>query len=257
MLNLEELVESHYDALNENDLYIWQYIYHHKRECQKMSIQELAQSCNVSHTSIIRFCKKLGLDGYSELKVHLKWNLEKGFHYEKNTIRDAVKELHETITMMEEKDLDPVLEMIHQAKRVFIYGSGQVQYNAAQELRKDFAYGKKIFFVIDGELEIDTTLRYANREEDVFILISLSGDSETVVTLAKALKQMRIKNIGIALDNHNLLSKYADQFLGFKATSFDTGFYDKRFTCTGHFYLVISMLFLRYLEYYNQQKEIH
>ena len=73
---LDEMVNSHYDQLNENDLYIWQYIYHHKSDCQKMSIQELARTCNVSHTSIIRFCKKIGLDGYSELKIHLKWSIK-------------------------------------------------------------------------------------------------------------------------------------------------------------------------------------
>ena len=58
-MTLDELVESRYDELNENDLYIWQYIFHHKTECQKMSIQQLAHACNVSHTSIIRFTKKI------------------------------------------------------------------------------------------------------------------------------------------------------------------------------------------------------
>ena len=79
---LDEMVNSHYDQLNENDLYIWQYIYHHKSDCQKMSIQELARTCNVSHTSIIRFCKKIGLDGYSELKIHLKWSMKKQFDFD-------------------------------------------------------------------------------------------------------------------------------------------------------------------------------
>ena len=81
-MTLDELVESHYDELNENDLYIWQYIFHHKTECQKMSIQQLAHACNVSHTSIIRFTKKIGLDGYSELKVYLKWSLNKQFDFD-------------------------------------------------------------------------------------------------------------------------------------------------------------------------------
>ena len=74
-MTLDKLVEDNYHQLNENDLYIWQYILHHKRECQRISIKDLARNCNVSHTSILRFTKKLGLEGFSELKVHLKWDL--------------------------------------------------------------------------------------------------------------------------------------------------------------------------------------
>lgn len=59
MMKLDKLVDEHYHELNEIDLYIWQYILHHKRECQKMSIKDLAYNCNVSHTSILRFTKKL------------------------------------------------------------------------------------------------------------------------------------------------------------------------------------------------------
>ncbi|MDE6195793.1 MAG: MurR/RpiR family transcriptional regulator, partial [Erysipelotrichaceae bacterium] len=78
-MTLEKLVNQYYDKLNENDKYIWQYIYHHQQECQKMSIQELARICNVSHTTIIRFAKKIGLDGYSDIKMYLKWGLDKKF----------------------------------------------------------------------------------------------------------------------------------------------------------------------------------
>ena len=46
-MTLDKLVEDNYHQLNENDLYIWQYILHHKRECQRISIKDLARNCNV------------------------------------------------------------------------------------------------------------------------------------------------------------------------------------------------------------------
>lgn len=247
-MQLEEIVNSHYDSLNENDLYIWQYIYHHKRECQKMSIQELARTCNVSHTSIIRFTKKLGLDGYSELKVYLKWGLEKKTHFDNSIISNAARQLQDTISMMEEKDFDGVLSLIYGAKRIFVYGTGQVQDHVAMEFKRQFAYRRKIMHMIEGYSEIDTTLHYVNTE-DIFILISLSGDNETVVTLAKTLHRLQIKSIGIALDTNNLLSKYCNEFIGFNASSFSTGYFDIQYNCTAHFFLIVDMLFLRYLEY--------
>ena len=251
---LDEMVNSHYDQLNENDLYIWQYIYHHKSDCQKMSIQELARTCNVSHTSIIRFCKKIGLGGYSELKIHLKWSMKKQFDFDSQIMHKVADELKETLDIMENKDLDQVLKLIDEARRIYIYSTGEVQFHAAQEFNREFAYRHKIMHVIEGRSELDTVLNNASKD-DLFILISLSGDNETIVTLSKVLEKMHISTIGIAMDNQNLLSLHVDEFIGFKTSYFHTGFQDKSYCCTGHFFLIVNMLFLRYLEYCSLKGE--
>lgn len=254
-MTLEEIVDNHYDVLNENDLYIWQYIFHHKRECQKMSIQELARTCNVSHTSIIRFAKKLGLDGYSELKIHLKWSMERATNFDAKILHQTIDEMKDTLDMMESRDFDSIFQYIDEAKRVFIYSSGQVQYHAAQEFKREFAYRRKVMHVIEGASELDTVLNYVT-DQDVFILISLSGDNETVVTLAKLLKRKNIRTIGIGIDNGNLLSKNCDEFIGFKTSYFNTGYHDMRYCCTGHFFLIVNVLFLRYLEYCSLKENV-
>ena len=60
-MRLETLIEENYDKLNENDLSIWNFILRNKKECQTMSIQELATQCHVSHTTVSRFTHKLGM----------------------------------------------------------------------------------------------------------------------------------------------------------------------------------------------------
>ena len=52
-MKLEELINKNYRQLNENDLYIWNYINHHKKECEHLSIDELALRCNVSRSTIL------------------------------------------------------------------------------------------------------------------------------------------------------------------------------------------------------------
>lgn len=254
IMTLEELIDAHYDILNENDLYIWQYIYHHKRECQKMSIQELAHTCNVSHTSIIRFAKKLGLDGYCELKVHIKWSLERTSSFNTKILQHVGVELKNTIDMMETHDFDQVLMRLDQAERIFIYTTGEVQYHVAQELKREFVYQRKIMHVIEGGSELDTVLNRLTKE-DMFIILSLSGDNEMAVTLVKYLQKMKIITVGIALDNGNLLSKYCNEYIGFKTSYFDTGTSDKRYCCTAQFFIIVNMLFLRYLEFCSLKEE--
>ena len=74
-MTLSERVANCYDVLNENDLYIYHYILNNKKEVLKMTIYELAEKCYISHTNIFLFAKKVGLDGFSELKIQLKWEL--------------------------------------------------------------------------------------------------------------------------------------------------------------------------------------
>ena len=58
-MKLDELVNQYYDDLNMNDLHIWGYIANHKRECAAMTIEEVAEKCNVSRTGILRFAKNI------------------------------------------------------------------------------------------------------------------------------------------------------------------------------------------------------
>lgn len=90
-MKLETLIDENYEKLNESDLYIWKYILHHKKECQTMSIQELASKCNVSHTTILRFTHKLGLQGYSEMKIHLKWEDKQRNSFDNKEIEKHIK----------------------------------------------------------------------------------------------------------------------------------------------------------------------
>ena len=69
---IEELINKYRSNLNSTDMIIWKYIYNNKNKCRNMTINELAKNCNVSRTTILRFSKKLSLDGYSELKAVLK-----------------------------------------------------------------------------------------------------------------------------------------------------------------------------------------
>ena len=72
-MKIDDLVNLHYDKLNQSDLHIWKYINAHRKESYNLTIDELASRCNVSRTTILRFAQKLSLKGYSELKVYLKW----------------------------------------------------------------------------------------------------------------------------------------------------------------------------------------
>ena len=42
-MQLNELVNLHFDDLNESDLYIWNYINNHREVCTKITIEDLGK----------------------------------------------------------------------------------------------------------------------------------------------------------------------------------------------------------------------
>ena len=71
-MTLEELINEHHTQLNENDLYILNFIFQNMQLCQGKTVSEIAQLSNVSASSIIRIVQKLGFKGYSEFRYFLR-----------------------------------------------------------------------------------------------------------------------------------------------------------------------------------------
>lgn len=51
--------------LNALELMVYTYVSKHKNQVMYMTIRELAEAAGVSTTTVLRFCKKMGCDGYS------------------------------------------------------------------------------------------------------------------------------------------------------------------------------------------------
>lgn len=247
-MRLESLIEENYEKLNENDLYIWNYILHHKKECQTMSIQELASKCNISHTTILRFTQKLGLQGYSEMKIHLKWENKKNNQFDNKEIENIYKDVEKTIEVMKQRDFSDVFEMFDKADRIYIYGSGSVQKNAAEDLKRNMIFGNKLFYVLEGREETKIILDVLS-SKDIFLLISLSGNNVFMNEFAIKLKQKGVKIISITQVGNNELASISDISLQFYTHSVLVGKNQIEFCSTTQFFLVNQILLLKYLEY--------
>lgn len=60
------------NSLNETEAHIYNYVMQNKEKVLEESIRELANVVHVSTATIVRFCKKLGCEGFMEFKYKLK-----------------------------------------------------------------------------------------------------------------------------------------------------------------------------------------
>lgn len=212
-MKLQELVSHHASALNETDLAVWRYIESHPQECCYISIYDLANRCHVSRTSVLRFAKKLGLDGFSDLKSMLKLDQSRADAVPALNIAEATTNLCQKIgEEIAKQDFQRVNSLMHEAKRVFLYPSGLVQRNIASELTRLFLQTGKCLFTVNGCDEFRTILRQATLR-DLFIIISLSGESPTVVAFAQELRLKGVPFISLTQLKSNALARLSTENL--------------------------------------------
>ena len=63
---------SQVENLNEAEMCVYNYIVKNLKHILNLSVRELADEVHVSTATVMRFCKKMGYSGFSELKYKIK-----------------------------------------------------------------------------------------------------------------------------------------------------------------------------------------
>lgn len=63
-------------TLNDTEMQVYNTVIKSGDKVMYMTIRELADAAGVSTTSVLRFCRKMQCDGYSEFRIRFKLYLE-------------------------------------------------------------------------------------------------------------------------------------------------------------------------------------
>lgn len=254
-MKLEERFNAYRAQLNENDLMIWQYIRTHGQQCGKLSIEQLGARCNVSRTTILRFAKKLGYQGYSEMRLYIAMENEQA-QYVPDILERTCQMYQQAMDEIRERDFTRLLEWIDEAENLYVYGSGMVQNALAKEIRRIFLAADKWFYHVEKGTEADVLL-CSITERDLVILLSVSGETESTVELARALKVRGIPLVSITLQKENTLSQLCDIRLYIGSVELDEREQDIYYRPTAAFFILVELLFIKYVEYIKHKEEKH
>ncbi len=206
-----------YDLLTEAEKRVCSYVIENVNEVKEMNINELARLTFTSKTVVINMAKKIGFDGYSELKYYLKTvnNSKK----EKNT-NDIFTAIEMTKKLISQDTVDAVAKTILKATTVYIAARGTSKTCAAYLSRLLLIVGVKCILIDDYNLLTLAALKVERRE--VFILISLSGETPKIIETAKIVKSKQARVISITSFSQNTLSKLSDAGLYGVSETIDT-----------------------------------
>ena len=112
-----EFTYSQVESLNETEAYVYNYVVKNTKKVLNESIRELANDTHVSTATIMRFCKKMGCEGFTELKYRLKESEEMqetkednvadqfGYFIEKIKSSDYLDSIHRATEIIKQSDL--------------------------------------------------------------------------------------------------------------------------------------------------------
>lgn len=201
------------------------YVIESPQEVTGLTVHQLAEKCGVASSAVIRFCKTIQLQGFSELKLELARELGSKREEQKNTLPAVEHEsgtegvvrkvfqagmdtLQDTLDKLDFSKIEKMSEVLVNAKHIFIFGLGtsstvvlDAQYRLSQLGLWATACTDILLMGVTG----------ANLEQgDVVLAISHSGRTKAVVDAVRHAKKKGATVLAITSFTDSFLYKESD-----------------------------------------------
>lgn len=215
---------------SQSEKQISRYILNNGEDVLSMSVKELSKKTYTSPATIVRLCKKLGLEGYNEFKIKYsaelqfdkrnKKRIDVNFPFQpndndetiaKNLLSMTKEVINDTHQLLDFNNLKTIVDILYNAQEIDLYGSGNSILVGLSFQHKMARIGKNVNIrTIPGEQIFLTSI---SNEKKAAILISYSGETSDLIRFANILKTKKTPIIAITSLGDNQLSKLADYIL--------------------------------------------
>lgn len=196
--------------LNELELDVYNYIAANQQQILYMSIRELASASHVSTSTVLRFCKKMGCDGYSEFKVEFKHYIASlsttSNGYDASEITNF---FHYAFTDSFQAEIDTIADYLGKSTCLIFIGVGNSACTAQYAARYFSNAGKFSLHISDPFHPVDL-----NQDMDTIIVaISVSGETPETLYLANKFKLYGCPLVSITMSKNCTLARISNHNL--------------------------------------------
>ena len=209
-----------YDQLFDAEKKIAKFILNNPKKVVDMTVSELAEISDVSIASVSRFCRKVGLKGFAQLKIslaqelvdtHKSGEISNDISVDnipqslQNILANKITELKQTVNLINTDEFREILEGIRDASRVQVIAVGNtipVAIDAA------FKFNELGIPTTAGTIwETQLSHSFTLGKGDVLIAISNSGESDKVLEAVKIANNNKAMTIGITNSPHSAIGE--------------------------------------------------
>jgi DNA-binding MurR/RpiR family transcriptional regulator len=222
MVNVIATTKFMYTSMTRAEKKVADYILDQPTEVIGLSLSEIAKRCHSGQATVVRFCKTIGVDGYSDLKLLISNQLQKENHSQTPdlepdmSMQDIVKNIFEiniltlknTLNINLPEEYKKACDTIVRAKSIAFFSLGDAYFPCCYANLLFKRMGLNSCADIDADMQLIDACRL--KENDVAIAISHSGNSRQVVDAMKIAKENGAVTICITQKGKSLLTKYSD-----------------------------------------------
>lgn len=215
-------IRSRYPTLAASEAKVADWVLQHAAEVMNLSMAQVAHACGVSDTTVLRFCRNSGFQGYLDLKLSIARDIasptqiihddisadDAPFTVARKVFTSNIQALYDTLEVLDENAVLSAVQLLNNARKILIIGVGtsapivQSMYNMFVRL------GFNCSAQTDSYLQLMEAALVGS--EDVVVAVSQSGSSiDPVLTLEKA-KQNGARTICITGNAQSPITQHAD-----------------------------------------------
>lgn len=211
-----------YDSLKKAERRAADFLLADPQFVSSASIVEVATKAKCSEATLVRLAKKLGYEGYSELKaailegntsqpIKIYQDISEADDYGtivKKVFQASIQALTDTLEVLDVKEYERAVEALMSAGKVVFYGVGDAATVALSGYQKFIRVGIEAQVASDPDLQLITASHL--KKGDVAIAISHSGRSRSVVNAVKRARLAGASTICITNFPFSPLAKNSD-----------------------------------------------
>lgn len=222
-MSLIQALDDKKDDLSPQERKLCEYIISNTRETIKLSITQLAEASGCSTSTISRFCRLFHAKNYSEFKLKLAVELTEKPSI--NTYQDIVagqsldqivtaittnniRSVSDTAKLLDYGKLKDAIILLHEAKRIDLYGVATSGIVATDLFQKLIRIGKTAACFTDSHMQ--QTSASTLQIGDLAIGISYSGETTETIYALQIAKEKGAKTIAITKFGSSKIADVAD-----------------------------------------------
>ena len=224
-ISVRDQIFSTYDSLYDAEKKVADYLISHPSEAIEMSVSELAQHCEASQATIVRFCKKIGCKGFHQLKIRMageqreqeeqvisnEINLDHMEQSLNNILGSKLEELKATYSTFDPKEMREIIDKILQADMIEFAAMGNTIPIALDGTYKFNQLGIKA--VSSTIWESQEAFSRILKEKDMLFAISASGASKRLLNMVEIAKENQAVTVAITNQAKSPLAEACDYVL--------------------------------------------
>jgi RpiR family transcriptional regulator, carbohydrate utilization regulator len=219
------LIRSKYPTLAASEARVASWVLQQPESIMHLSMAQVAQACGVSDTTVLRFCRNSGFQGYTDLKLSIARDLTNStklihddivdgdtpFAIARKVFMSNILALYDTLEVLDEDLLTQALELLSGAHQILLVGVGTSEPIVTNAYNLFMRLGLNVKAQTDSYMQLMEVALLG--PGDVVVGISQSGSSVDPVFTMKQAKQNGVSTICITGNSQSPITEYADVVL--------------------------------------------